>query len=195
MVITWEEFETLGNTTAGNLKDEPEWGFWQWCMQDKNEFWPMLEEVSKLEPKNILEIGSSHGGCLIFYDEILDAGGKLISIDCNGNPDHQWTMDYSRCTSDMTFISKSSHDAETLSLVESALGGQLLDFLFIDGDHSEAGARQDYEMYSHLVREGGIVGFHDISYDSEIQVGRFFNTIDKPKRKIEFSHGIGLVYF
>jgi len=40
-------------------------------------------------------------------------------------------------------------------------GGEL-NFLFIDGDHTYEGVRKNFEMYSPLVRRGGIVAFHDI---------------------------------
>jgi len=38
----------------------------------------------------------------------------------------------------------------------------MIDLLFIDGDHRYEGVRKDFEMYSPLVRKGGIVAFHDI---------------------------------
>lgn len=38
-----------------------------------------------------------------------------------------------------------------------------VDLLFIDGDHSMDGVSRDYEIYSHLVRSGGIIAFHDVS--------------------------------
>lgn len=38
---------------------------------------------------------------------------------------------------------------------------QPLDFLLIDGDHSEAGVRRDWEDWSPLVKAGGVVVFHD----------------------------------
>ena len=56
----------------------------------------------------------------------------------------------------------SSHDYEMLENVESVIKGDLLDFLFIDGDHTYEGVKQDYEMYKHLVKPGGWIGFHDI---------------------------------
>ena len=55
----------------------------------------------------------------------------------------------------------SSHDYTMLEEVESILGEELLDFLFIDGDHTYEGVKQDYEMYRHLVKPGGWIGFHD----------------------------------
>jgi len=33
--------------------------------------------------------------------------------------------------------------------------------LFPDGDHSYEGVKRDFEMYSPLVRPGGIIAFHD----------------------------------
>jgi len=48
--------------------------------------------------------------------------------------------------------------------------------LFIDGDHSYDGVKSDFEMYSPLVREAGIVAFHDIANArTDYGVGRFWN--------------------
>jgi predicted O-methyltransferase YrrM len=46
-----------------------------------------------------------------------------------------------------------------------ALAGREIDFLFIDGDHTYEGVKSDFEMYSPLVRAGGLVAFHDIVPD------------------------------
>jgi predicted O-methyltransferase YrrM len=36
-----------------------------------------------------------------------------------------------------------------------------IDFLFIDGDHSETGVQQDWEKWHRFVVPGGVVVFHD----------------------------------
>jgi predicted O-methyltransferase YrrM len=36
------------------------------------------------------------------------------------------------------------------------------DFLFIDGDHTYDSVRKDWDNYSPMVREGGIIALHDI---------------------------------
>ena len=36
-----------------------------------------------------------------------------------------------------------------------------VDLVFVDGDHSEAGCRLDWELWSPLVAPGGVVAFHD----------------------------------
>ena len=44
---------------------------------------------------------------------------------------------------------------------EAAVGHELVDFLFIDGDHSEQGTLQDWLAWKGLVQPGGIVAIHD----------------------------------
>ena len=73
-------------------------------------------------------------------------------------------------------------------------------FLFIDGDHTSEGVKRDWEMYSQLVRPGGLVAFHDIasSYD-DTQVARFWNELKGTVDAHEFVlhpnriYGIGVV--
>jgi hypothetical protein len=87
--------------------------------------------------------------------------------------------------------------------VAGILDGKKVDFLFIDGDHSYEGVRQDYEMYREFVKPGGWIGFHDIS-DTEFhrsancRVDRLWSELDG--EKVEFiqeprSHfgGIGFI--
>jgi len=51
------------------------------------------------------------------------------------------------------------------------LKGTQLDVLFIDGDHSLEGVRQDFLAFAPLVREGGIIAFHDIVPDHKTRFG------------------------
>jgi Methyltransferase domain len=43
--------------------------------------------------------------------------------------------------------------------------------LFIDGDHSYNGVVKDFYAYRHLVREGGVIAFHDICMDHRRRFG------------------------
>lgn len=192
MGITKSEFSKLWNTPAGNnFKGLGNDCYGTWTQQDERELWFLIEEVSKINPKNILEIGSSHGGTLIFWDQMATIGGKIVSVDYNTN--HGITLDFSNARSNIIFLRLDSHDQKTLETVKSVFDSDI-DFLFIDGDHTYEGVKQDYEMYSSLVRPGGLIGFHDVIYDSEIQVNQYFEEIDAPKRRIDLVHGIGIVY-
>src|SRR6202021_3047068 len=62
----------------------------------------------------------------------------------------------------LPLIRGDSHTPETLDRVERLLTSDKLDYLFIDGDHTYDGVKRDFEMYSPLVRSGGMIAFHDI---------------------------------
>jgi predicted O-methyltransferase YrrM len=102
-------------------------------------------------------------------------------------------------------IRADSHSEDTRRIVEQVLGEQKVDLLFIDGDHTYEGVRRDFEMYSPLVRKGGIIAFHDICPGPEENVGgvpRFWaevslgrdskSVIRDPKQG---GYGIGILYW
>jgi len=63
-----------------------------------------------------------------------------------------------------------------------------LDFFFIDEDHTYDRVKQDFEMYSKLVRPGGIIGFHDIFPGPPETVGgvpRFWDEVKSDLDHIE----------
>ena len=102
--------------------------------------------------------------------------------------------------SDLRLLKRNSHAPETVAEM-SSMFPEGIDFLFIDGDHSYAGVKQDYEDYSPLVRPGGLVAFHDTLMSPEedvlhsMGVSRLWREItDRPKKGFEVSFGIGLVY-
>jgi predicted O-methyltransferase YrrM len=55
----------------------------------------------------------------------------------------------------------STHPLTTKRL-RRKLAGRPLDLLLIDGDHSWSGVRRDFLTYRELVRDGGVIAFHDI---------------------------------
>jgi predicted O-methyltransferase YrrM len=69
-------------------------------------------------------------------------------------------------------ITGDSRSTPVLEAVQRAIPGQGLDVLFIDGDHSYSGVRSDYLNYRKLVRDGGVVAFHDIVPDHTTRFGR-----------------------
>ena len=91
--------------------------------------------------------------------------------------------------SNVTMIHGSSHDEELKQLVKDKLDNTKLDFLFIDGDHTYEGVKQDFEMYKEFVKPGGWIGFHDIKdtefhRNADCRVDILWNEIEG--EKIEF---------
>ena len=196
-----QQFYALWNTRANcdhNGHGHEIYGWW--AQQDEREFQVLVEEVAKINPKRILEIGSSHGGTLFFWDRLVGSGGQTVGMNFD-KQSMNLTLDFSASHSEVTFLHQSnSHLPETKAKVESIFDGPI-DFLFIDGDHSYNGVKADYEDYSPLVRPGGLVGFHDICMEADdlslhnMGASKFFRELDVPnKKRIEYSFGIGIVY-
>ena len=66
-----------------------------------------------------------------------------------------------------------------------------VDILFIDGDHTYDGVKKDFEMYSPLVRPGGLICFHDVLDHSQTaptcMVKEFWDAIKANYPFIEFT--------
>ncbi len=140
-------------------------------LQIKEETKGLLTILGRLMVKNILEIGTALGGTLFLFSKIGADHGKIISIDLPGGrfgagyP--EWRMSFYKSfahkNQKIYLLRVDSHDISTVRKVKDILGGEELDFLFIDGDHAYEGVRKDFETYGRLVRKGGVIALHDIA--------------------------------
>jgi len=77
-----------------------------------------------------------------------------------------------------------------------------IDFCFIDGTHSHQSVKKDFEMYSHFVRKGGLIAFHDIDCSKHLNIKRYWqelkesshNCLEIVKDTDEVTKGIGVLY-
>lgn len=137
--------------------------------QNLTEFGHLWEFIETRAPRNLLEIGSLYGGTL-WHWTFLPTVERIITVDQPVPPSwdlHEAVMEsrthWAEWCSDLEFhdIQGDSHDQALVEQARAVLAGQLLDVLFIDGDHSEEGVRQDFDLWAPLVRPGGVVAFHD----------------------------------
>jgi predicted O-methyltransferase YrrM len=157
-----------------------------------------IVELGKLlkgvAPKRSLEIGTNYGGTLFLLFTVSPPGAKIISVDLSGGPfgggyprrKILLYRKFPRNGQKLRLIRADSHLPATQGSVLRELQGDKLDYLFIDGDHTYEGVKRDFEMYSPLVRSGGLVAFHDIAeHGRELACGvdRFWNEI-----KQRYSH-------
>ena len=139
-------------------------------IQIKWEVKKLLEILARIKPRCILEIGTARGGTLFSWTRVASDDALIISVDLPGGPfgggypilKGLTYKFFARGNQKIVLIRGDSHDIKTLEKVKKILGDKKLDFLFIDGDHSYEGVKRDFEMYAPLVREGGIIAFHDI---------------------------------
>lgn len=138
--------------------------------QFKEELVQLAEEIEKLNPKVIVEIGTANGGTLFMSTRLAQDDALIVSIDLPGGDFGggypEWKVpiykSFRRSDQKVELIRGNSHSEETFSTLKEVLNGCEIDYLFIDGDHTYQGAKLDFEKYSTFVRKGGKIGFHDI---------------------------------
>lgn len=133
--------------------------------QREREVVALMRRVAELRPLRICEIGAAGGGTAFMFSRVADPHATLVSIDLNMPRSLQEAMaHWARGQQKIVGQCRDSHDPGTVAFVRQTLGAPL-DVLFIDGDHTYEGAREDFVRYSPLVRPGGVVAFHDIVPD------------------------------
>jgi predicted O-methyltransferase YrrM len=173
-------------------------------LQIPQEILSLASAVEAIKPKIILEIGTARGGTLLIWSRL--ASERVISCDLEDMKVQSGLFQGfpppgSRCR--VTLLSGDSHDPDFRRRVAGELGGRKADFLFIDGDHTEAGVTADYENYRGFVRPGGIIAFHDIVQKQLLpsnQVCHFWKRVKKEALAEEFisdpnqtGFGIGII--
>jgi len=167
------------------------------------------------DKKVIVEIGSAAGGTVWAWCQVAAPDATIISIDLpdgigGGQHSHlaaQRAESFKKADQTVHMIRGDSHSERTKMRLLELLDGRKIDFLFIDGDHTYDGVRQDWEMYGELA---DVVGFHDVIRHThpELQwskVDVLWDEIDLPKELIfdEGAHkgdeahhwgGIGIVF-
>jgi len=183
--------------------------------QKRSEIIRLLQLVRERNARRICEIGGRMGGTLALFAQVAAPEAELLSIDLAYLPGQREALAaFARPRQRIRCLAADSHSERASRQVEEWLGGDRLDVLFIDGDHSFAGVSDDFARYSPFVRPGGIVAFHDVCPDSRTRHGvrtaadvgevpRFWASI-KPgySRTSEFIDdpmqdgcGIGVVYW
>lgn len=111
----------------------------------------------------------------------------------------RWMLDDGKSV----FFFGKSNEAETLKKVYDFFEGGI-DLLFIDGDHRYEGVMADWLLYHNLVRDGGIVAFHDaVAKVDHGGVPRFLKKLDQggldgrkyPLQKIIHSKDAGIAFY
>lgn len=176
-------------------------------MQVDSEIVDALKEVQKLKPKYIVEIGTARGGTLLFWSRIADPAAIIVSIslpggDFGGGSGLRLPLfkKFPLPGQTLEIIRGNSQVQETADLTSAYLKGNPIDFLFIDADHTAEGVRNDFRLYSPLVRKGGIIAFHDIAItDPEYGVRALWDELKTQYKSREIfgqpdRYGIGMLW-
>jgi predicted O-methyltransferase YrrM len=180
--------------------------------QRKNEFCSFIDFLNTHKISVIVEIGTADSGTHLLLSELVYSQKKMVAIDIEIR--NRKSLSAINSNNDTRFsITGSSHSEETHAQLSNILKEKKIDLLFIDGDHSYEGVREDFELYKSSVSKTGIVAFHDIVPDSFSRTGlktssyvgevpKFWNEIKQNYTHKEFIDsddqdgcGIGIIYF
>jgi predicted O-methyltransferase YrrM len=170
--------------------------------QSREEIVSLLELLRREAPRVVLEIGLDQGGTLFLWTRVAADDAHLISIDVRplGVLGQRSAFavarrGFARAGQRIDLIMPAdSHSEATRDRIQTMLDGRVVDFLFVDGDHSYEGVKRDFELYSPLVREGGIVAFHDVATPAEPHVVRFWNEFRQEHTVTEYTARTGEPY-
>lgn len=159
-----EKEEGLEDILGTVLEVEPGSPFSVEISQLREEIRGLAEVVAAENPETVLEIGTLRGGTFYVWSRHLDTAEQLVSLDLPGRDLKQRRDDLLHefaPSKDVGVVRGNSHTKETFEETAETLDGKA-DFLFIDGDHTYEGVKDDFETYKELAADDAIVAFHDI---------------------------------
>jgi len=181
--------------------------------QNRSEILQLVTLLQQRKPRVVVEIGTANGGTLCLWCAVADPQAVIVSIDLpggiHGGGYPRWkSLVYRRFAQPkqvLHLLRVDSHLPATRDRLKAALPPEGIDFLFIDGDHTYEGVKADFEMYSPLVRCGGLVAFHDICThppEAKCDVDKFWREIrtkfkawEYVENPIQGFYGIGVLQF
>lgn len=137
--------------------------------QVRSELKELAELVRAHDPRSLVEIGTKQGGTLYVWHRSLPDLRQAISIDLPGGAFgggyRSWETELFQRFSDrvrLHCLRMNSHTDTCEERVADLCPPDGVDFLFIDGDHTYRGVREDFLRFRRYVADGGIVALHDI---------------------------------
>jgi predicted O-methyltransferase YrrM len=130
------------------------------------------------KPKVTVEIGTSWGfGATHFA--LGNPEGWVYTIEL-----HQEFRDIFKSSTYYQEISNVEIIPDSSSNAVHRFGENSIELLFIDGNHTYEGAKEDYNNYFPKVREGGIILIDDIDFTDDMR--RFWEEIKEDKFDVNF---------
>jgi predicted O-methyltransferase YrrM len=162
----------------------------------------LAREIEARKPKTVVEIGTAAGGTLFLASCLAADNALIVSIDLpdggfgGGYPAWKAPLykSFRRKNQRIELIPGNSHEPEVFHQLESILDGRKIDYLFLDGDHTYEGVKQDFDVYSKLLGKNAMVAFHDIISDKSEAPTHFVSVFwNEIKQKYPFGEFVNNV--
>ena len=176
-------------------------------LQYRAELDGLLGLVSAERVRSYLEVGAHHGDTWHEVGRHLPSGSVCVAVDWPGKTagaQYGSGVSLRRAAQDLRVNHGQTcfvylGDSQDPEIVKQAGAHAPFDLVFIDGDHSYAGAKADWLNYG---RHGRLVAFHDINQRErprKCEVFRLYDELCATHKHVEFSagfsnRGIGVVW-
>jgi cephalosporin hydroxylase len=141
----------------------------------------------------IVELGVDYGySTFVFANSLKNTNGKIYGVDLFIGDSHAGQ----RNTYDSVIKKIKDYDVTNIEIIVgdftevSKVWDKQIDILHIDGFHTYAAVKNDFECWSKYVLENGIILFHDTAI-SWFEIKEFFRELSGGY-KLYFTHSAGL---
>lgn len=176
--------------------------------QKQEELEMLIKILRRRKLLTILEIGSGRGGTLYVWMQVAEKNATVITLDKKIVIQTKKIIKEKHRNQNIHLVEKDSHLKNTKLFIQSIIKNKKIDLLFIDGDHTYKGVKNDWDLYSPLVKKGGLIVFHDINkHDKKsCKVEKFWQQIKQHHSHLEICldinndrgwgkwGGIGVIY-
>jgi cephalosporin hydroxylase len=129
-------------------------------LQIPDEISPCIHAIlnSNVPLKNWMEIGAAAGGNTYLFNYFFNFENVVV-LDDNQHPKHHLRAEILKDIKNVKEFVGDSHSKEAIDFVKNL---QLTyDIMFIDGDHSYNGVKQDTDNFTPFLKNKGYVIYHD----------------------------------
>ena len=169
-----------------------------WFNQSAKTVWDQI--VPKLNPTNVLEIGSYEGASAVYMIKYLSSmnGGRVVCIDTwEGGVEHalvnmsnvEKTFDanviHAICEGDNKVSVEKIKSSSLVALSKMIADGRLsfFDMVYIDGSHQAPDVLVDSVLSFQLLKKGGLMVFDDYLWSENLPQGQ--DLVRSPKIAID----------
>lgn len=166
------------------------------AVQHEREYLPFLDFVKSLNINSYMEIGVARGDTFHDIVSLMPPGSRALAVDY---PEQAWGLDNSREYLELAVLDLRSKgyivdvifgDSNSKQIIDEAHRHGMFDLCFIDGDHTYAGAKADYDNYGIFSK---YAAFHDIADSMKknkrgelIEVPIFWKEIKQRRKTVEW---------
>lgn len=133
---------------------------WLFPLQRKRELEKMMALARTIQPGVVMEIGADKGSGFYHWIKCHPTVRRAIACEIRGVP-YANLFNSTFPQVDILDVPTTSLKEETRNFITQWLGEDKIDCLFLDG--AKSFFHRDFELYSPLVRSGGLIFMHDVN--------------------------------